>query len=191
MILAATLCACGPPPPVPAEEGEFSFSLPRTAWVYLTPEMRGVIDRVLGDGSRDLLVILHSTGTSGGSVAALDDYHRRVKGDAGGMPYHVLIGNGHGLPNGKVHFSQRFLGLEGGGEETGAGELTLHLGWVDPGGEAPPGRAQLAALDEVLDYFAAKTPHLRVRLHREVEHSTRACPGEGFPVRALREAFSE
>ena len=139
------------------------------------------------------LVIIHSTGSAGASVAALDDYHRRVKGDPLGLPYHFLIGNGRGVADGFIHFSADRLAALRSAAGTGSdgGSVRLDIGLVGDANRTPPSSDQLMALGEILDYLKAKGGRLRVRLHNEAEASPRGCPGSQFPVKELREAFPD
>ena len=188
---ASLACGCGsrkePPPTVPPFRGE------RKEWVHLLARDREVIDKTMGGLGGTWLVIIHSTGSAGASVPALDDYHRRVKGDPLGLPYHFLIGNGRGVADGRIHFSADRLAALGSATGTGRGDgsVRLDIGLVGDANRTAPTAAQLAALGEILDYLKAKGGRLRVRLHNEAEPSPSGCPGSQFPVKELREAFPD
>ena len=51
-------------------------------------------------------LVLHHTATEGDSVASIDQVHRRRKDPQGkpwlGIGYHFVIGNGHGMEDGRV-----------------------------------------------------------------------------------------
>ena len=192
VVLLATLAAgCAPAPP-PATASGSPFHSERKQWVHLSPVMREHIDRAVGGMEGPWLVILHSTGSEGGSVAALEDYHRRVKGDPLGIPYPFLVGNGRGMADGRIHLSARLDTFRDEVAKAGATpQAALAIGLVGDGNRAPPTPAQLAATDEILDYLAAKAGRLRVRLHRETGESPRACPGKLFPVKELRQAYPD
>ena len=190
--LALPAAGCGKPdvaanPPAPRS---FDFSAPRVAWSHLDPPARAAIDAGLAKRALPDLIILHSTGSPAVSASALADNHTRVRGLAGGLAYHFVIGNGRGIPDGHLITGPRWSG----------GQPSQAL--ADPAGEAnaltialtgdfnrtPPTPAQLDALDELLDYLEAKTGPVKIRLHREVETCPRQCPGKLFPVKALRAA---
>ena len=192
VVFIATLAAgCAPAPPAATPSGS-PFPRERRQWVHLAPAMRDHIDRAVGGMEGPWLVILHSTGSEGGSVAALEDYHRRVKGDPLGIPYPFLVGNGRGMADGRIHLSARLDTFRDEVAKAGATpQAALAIGLVGDGNRAPPTPAQLAATDEILDYLAAKAGRLRVRLHRETGESPRACPGKLFPVKELRQAYPD
>ena len=191
VFLAALAAGCAPAPPSAAASGS-PFHSERKQWVHLSPAMREHIDRAVGGIEGPWLVILHSTGSEGGSVAALEDYHRRVKGDPLGVPYHFLVGNGRGMADGRIHLSGRLDTFRDEAAKAGASPAAaLAIGLVGDGNRTPPTPAQLAATDEILDYLAAKAGRLRVRLHRETGESPRGCPGAHFPVKELREAYPD
>lgn len=187
---AALLAAgCSRPPGQSAASGGNPFAAPRQSWQRLSTEHRETIDQALRNPPAELLVVIHSTGFAGSTPVALNDYHRRVKGDPAGTPYHFLIGDGGGFEAGGIRISPRMRALA---EDGARGEqATVHVGLSGDFTEDAPRPSQLAALDEILDYLAAKTSTLRVRLHRETEASPRGCPGTAFPVKELREAFPE
>lgn len=190
---AMLLAGCGKKE-VPAESIEgFSFKAPRQAWTKLDPETRAQVDAGLARRPRPALTILHSTGSSGASPSSLEDNHRRVRGLREGLAYHFVIGNGQGFGDGSVLVTRRWRegipseALSDPEQEKNA--ITIAL--VGEFNRRQPTRAQLEALDELLDYLTAKIGPHPVRLHAEVERSPRACPGKNFPVNALREAYSE
>lgn len=192
-LLGGGWSGCGKPAVVPESIADFSFQEPRQAWTKLDPETRVRIDTGLGKRGKSVLTIIHSTGSASASPSSLEDNHRRVRGLADGLAYHFVIGNGRGLGDGNLLVTRRWLegigsqALQDPGLETDA--ITIAL--VGEFNRKEPTRAQLEALDELLDYLTAKIGPHPVRLHAEVERSARGCPGKNFPVSALRAAYSK
>ena len=192
-ILGLLANGCGKPEVVPQSIEGFSFQAPRQAWSKLDPETRALVDSGLGKREKPGLTILHSTGSAGASPSSLEDNHRRVRGLAEGLAYHFVIGNGRGLGDGDIFVTRRWMegiasqALQDPRQETNAIAIAL----VGEFNRKEPTRAQLEALDELLDYLTAKIGPHPVRLHAEVERSARGCPGKNFPVTALRAAYSK
>jgi hypothetical protein len=188
MVLAtlAALLSCGgcSRPVATAAAGPFDFAGERVCWEFLDDEMRSRLDALFEGTTGPPLVVIHSSATDTGSVAAFEDHFSRVKRDPMGMPWHFLIGNGRGMAAGRIHFSRRLAA-------SAAAPERIELALVGDFNRRPPERSQLAALDEILDYLAAKAGPPRVRLHREIANSPRGCPGARFPVEDLRRAFPD
>lgn len=191
--LGLLAAGCGKPEVVPESIEGFSFQSPRQAWSKLDAETRARVDSGLGKRGKPVLTILHSTGSANASPSSLEDNHRRVRGLADGLAYHFVIGNGRGLGDGDVFVTRRWMegiasqALQNPGQETD----TIAIALVGEFNRKEPTRAQLEALDELLDYLTAKIGPHPVRLHAEVERSARGCPGKNFPVTALRAAYSK
>jgi hypothetical protein len=187
------IAGCGKPETAPESIEGFSFQEPRQAWSRLDAESRAKIDSGLGKRGRPVLTIIHSTGSTNASPSSLEDNHRRVRGLADGLAYHFVIGNGRGLGDGDIFVTRRWRegipsqALQDPRQETDAIAIAL----VGEFNRREPTRAQLEALDELLDYLTAKIGPHPVRLHAEVERSARGCPGKNFPVTALRAAYSK
>ena len=187
------MTGCGKRDVVPGSIAGFSFDSPRQAWAKLDPETRARIDTGLGKRGKTALTIIHSTGSASASPSSLEDNHRRVRGLAGGLAYHFVIGNGRGFGDGVVLVTRRWQegspsqALQDPTQETEAIAIAL----VGEFNRKEPTLAQLEAVDELLDYLAAKVGPHPVRLHSEVERSARGCPGKNFPVSAMRAAYSE
>jgi len=168
---------------------DFDFDTPRTGWKFLNARLRGEIE---ARWRKVDLVVIHSTGfREAASFEDLEDYHRRVRGEEHGLVYHFVIGNGRGMRDGEMRATGRWAaGLPAADlRSPGAGDGAVAVALAGDFEVEDPTRAQLEALDELLDYFAAKGGAMRVRLHSEVEATARPCPGAGFPVDALRRAF--
>lgn len=54
-------------------------------------------------------IVVHHSATKGGSVVAIDRFHREERKMENGMGYHFLIGNGNGMPDGAVEPGPRWL----------------------------------------------------------------------------------
>jgi len=194
LVVLSVLVACGKDSEGSPGVGEYDFTAPRTAWQHLRAEDRERIDAGLEAGDGEFTwVMLHSSGTSEGSVVELDFHHRRVLDIDDGLAYHLVIGNGRGMGDGEIGFAQRWDdGLPGavlGDRDKERGAISICL--IGDFRYQEPSLGQLEALDEILDYLVGKFGDLRVGLRSEVEPGRRDSPGGRFPVAALRMAHPE
>ena len=196
LILCQAVISCAPPsaPPAPiTSTAEYDFAAPRVAWHHLTPEQRTAIESGLKAGQKPSIAVLHSSGSTSASASALDDNHRRVRGLSDGMAYHFVIGNGSGIPDGTLLVGKRWTQGQPAEAMTDArlAQDAVAICLIGEFNRDYPTRSQLEALDELLDFLETKIGPRPVRLHREVENSARNCPGENFPVKALRAGFPQ
>lgn len=138
-------------------------------------------------------IVVHHSGDTDGSAAALDEHARKVLRDPDGIDHHFVIGNGNGSPDGMV-------------EATGAwarGAVTTHLFRK---GDLPPSISvvlvgdferlgptthQRRSLATLVAGLAARfgIGVERVLTHREVEGRGTLCPGRHVgKVRLLSDA---
>ncbi len=127
-------------------------------------------------------VVIHHSGTSEGSAAAFDRYHKTVKGwrDLG---YHFVIGNGRGTPDGSVEVSKRWKD-----QRPGAHAGVRYYNACGVGGclvgnfeRTVPTKKQMASLGRLIAFLMKrfKVPAEGVLRHRDLV-STK-CPGKRFP----------
>lgn len=185
------IAGCGRKEIAPAAQAAYDFSVPRTAWVNLDADARAALDAGLANRPKPAMCVIHSTGSPSASLAGMTDNHSRVRGLTGGMAYHFVIGNGHGIPDGALVPGSRWIaGLpSAAGDDLRQDRATISICLVGEFNRKPPTPAQLQTLDELLDYLTGKIGPYPVRLHREIENSHRDCPGKHFPVHAMRLAY--
>lgn len=64
-------------------------------------------------------IVIHHSATPGGTTAGIDREHRRRHG-WDGIGYHFVLGNGHGMPHGRIEATFRWRG-QGVGAHAGSG----------------------------------------------------------------------
>jgi hypothetical protein len=158
------------------------FQAPRTQWQHLGAAERLALDQGLAKPGQWERVVLHGSGRSMGTSGMMQRYHERVRGIQTGLAHHFVIGNGTGTGDGEVTVSERWqAGLTAADladAELRAGSISVCLmGDFQTRGPTP---AQLAALDELLDYLRVKLGALRVTTHSHLDQSN--CLGAKFPV---------
>ncbi|QDT63499.1 peptidoglycan recognition protein family protein [Calycomorphotria hydatis] len=131
-------------------------------------------------------IVLHHTATNSGSVASIDAAHKRRRDSAGrpwkGIGYHFLIGNGNGMPDGKVAETFRWE-EQIAGAHAGVLQYNQHgIGIALVGNfelEGPTDRQQTALLELierlVTDYGI---PAENILTHGEIRATQ--CPGRFF-----------
>lgn len=135
-------------------------------------------------------IVIHHSGTDTGSVASIDDYHRRNNG-WDGIGYDFLIGNGSGSSNGKVDSTFRWTGQKTGahcktGASNWANEDAIGICLVGNFDQSRPSSSQMASLMKLVRFLSERynIPASRIYGHNTTPgHSTTtSCPGRNFPM---------
>lgn len=127
-------------------------------------------------------IVIHHSGTTEGSVAAFDRYHREVKGWED-LAYHFVIGNGRGMPDGHIEASARWLQQRAGAH---AGSLEhnergIGICLVGDFEKQRPTTAQMASVRLLVRALMERfgIPPERVIRHSDVVATK--CPGKLMP----------
>lgn len=147
-------------------------------------------------------VVVHHSGTPGGSAAAFAAYHRGVRRFARGLAYHFVIGNGRGAADGAIEAGPRWRLQQPGAHvasalrerEAGArmDEVAIGVCLVGDFTASPPTARQRAALVELVAHlqrrYGIAADH--VLGHGEVDGARTDCPGRGLGMARLRREFA-
>jgi LysM repeat protein len=140
-------------------------------------------------------IVIHHSGTSGGSAQVFDSYHREERGMENGMAYHFVIGNGTDSGDGQIEVGNRWRQqLQGGHLASEAlNEIAIGICLVGDFSRSRLGPRQTAALIELVQYLRRMMPEnrLKFRLHREINTRPTECPGRLFPGQAIREIINQ
>lgn len=164
-----------------------NFASPRTTWTHLSGRVRGDIDAGISASTTWKRIVFHGTGSTHGALRLLDRYQSSVQHVAGGAPYHFVIGNGSGSGAGEVEVSPRWKA----GDEAivrGSDHEDIHICLVGDFQHQAPGKAQLEALDELLDYLSLKLGSLPVSAHDSRTNEASQCMGPKFPLEQVLNA---
>lgn len=156
-----------------SNETEFDFR-PLTAeknWVYL---------------------VIHHSGTRGGSVEAIHEAHLQRKDSAGnpwlGIGYHFVIGNGNGMPDGSIEptfrWKQQLHGAHAGSVVHNANGIGICL--IGDFEKQKPTGKQLEAVRRLTRQLAKRydiPPRLLIG-HKTIKPTL--CPGRHFPLQDVR-----
>ena len=138
-------------------------------------------------------LVVHHSGTVGGSAELFEKFHREVRHFENGMGYHFVIGNGVDVPDGLVEVGERWKrqlqGAHVGGE---LNKEAIGVCLVGDFSQTRPTARQLAALDRLLRFLQGRCriPTDRVKGHSEVRPGHTVCPGQNFSMDQLRVRLS-
>lgn len=135
-------------------------------------------------------IVIHHSGTDTGSVASIDDYHRRNNG-WDGIGYDFVIGNGSGCTNGEVDSTFRWTE-----QRTGAHCKTDDTNWANENAigiclignfdNSRPSSSQMTSLMKLVRFLSQRydIPANKIYGHNSTPgHSTTtSCPGRYFPL---------
>ena len=178
----------GPPTPAPAKK-------PAAAdWKFVGPA-RSQMDSPRGELREWEYIVVHHSGTSGGSAKVFDYYHSHERGMENGLAYHFVIGNGTDSGDGQIEVGRRWLKQLQGGHlaSESLNEIAIGICLVGDFSHNRLGPRQTAALIELVKYLRLMMPgrNLKFRLHREINTRPTECPGRLFPAAAIHELLDQ
>ncbi len=132
-------------------------------------------------------LVLHHTATNGGSVAALDEGHRKRIDQFGspwlGVGYHFVIGNGRGMPDGQIEatfrWKQQLHGAHAGSQRHNRDGIGICL--VGDFEQSGPTTRQMAAVSRLCEWLMKEHDILPARVLRHSDVAATKCPGQLFP----------
>ena len=132
-------------------------------------------------------IILHHTATRVGSVASIDAEHRLRKDSAGepwlGIGYHFVIGNGHGMADGKIEatfrWQQQLPGAHAGSRRHNGSGIGICL--IGDFNKSPPTKKQISSARKLVESLRSRylIGRRQTIAHRDVRATD--CPGRFFP----------
>lgn len=183
------------PPPKRERRGWFGLGGgPR--YRYLTRGVRDAIDRAPVKRGRWKYVIVHNSATRQGNARIFANYHRNVRKMKNGLAYHFVIGNGTSSGDGEIEIGPRWTRQINGGHVASdyLNNIGIGICFVGDFDRDLPTRAQLAALEELVDYLRRRVGRskgrvLIVKAHREINPRPTSCPGKRFPYGWMHRRF--
>ena len=146
-----------------------------------------LVDRMDAPARPWRMIVIHHSATAGGNAAAMDRYHREVRGWRS-LAYHFVIGNGHGARDGELQIGPRWTRQEH-GAHAGTRELnrdSVGVCLVGNFEEHLPTESQMRSLRNLTQHLQQRydIDESRVFLHRAIRRTK--CPGKLFPEAAFR-----
>lgn len=163
---------------------------------YLTPAIRRAIDQAPVKKGRWRYIIVHNSGTRQGNARIFNTYHLKTRKMKNGLAYHFVIGNGNSSGNGQIEIGSRWTRQINGGHVASdyLNNIALGICFVGDFNRDRPTAAQLAALEELIDYLRNRVGKIKgkpaaVRGHKQINPKPTDCPGDRFDLRWLRRRF--
>lgn len=165
-------------------------------WRYLTPSVRKAIDRAPVRKGRWKYIIVHNSGTRQGNARIFDTYHRRTRKMQNGLAYHFVIGNGSSSGDGETEIGSRWTRQINGGHVASdyLNNIAIGVCFVGDYNRDRPTKAQLEALDELIQYLRGRVGRIKgkptiVVPHKKINPKPTDCPGDRFPYKWLQDKF--
>jgi hypothetical protein len=163
---------------------------------YLTPSVRKAIDRAKVRRGRWKYIIIHNSGTRQGNARIFDRYHTKVRKMRNGLAYHFVIGNGSSSGDGEIEIGNRWTRQINGGHVASdyLNNIALGICLVGDLNRDKPTKAQLAALEELVDYLRRRVGKVKgrdaiVKGHKQINPKPTDCPGARFPYKWMSRKF--
>lgn len=163
---------------------------------YLTPAIRKAIDQAPIKKGRWRYIIIHNSGTRQGNARIFGNYHLKTRKMKNGLAYHFVIGNGNSSGDGQIEIGSRWTRQINGGHVASdyLNNIALGICFVGDFNRDRPTAAQLAALEELVDYLRNRVGKIKgkpalVRGHKQINPKPTDCPGNRFDLRWLRRRF--
>lgn len=165
-------------------------------WRYLSPGVRRAIDKAPVKKGRWKYIIVHNSGTRQGNARIFDTYHRRTRKMSNGMAYHFVIGNGSSSGDGEIEIGARWTKQINGGHVASdyLNNIAIGVCFVGDFNRDRPTKAQMAALDELIQYLRGRVGRIKgkpaiVVPHKKINPKPTDCPGDRFPYKWMQDKF--
>jgi LysM repeat protein len=186
IIPGAPPAASAPAAPAAKPPAAASALPPRQA---LPPDVKKRLDAIRVIRGKWKYVVIHHSATDEATLKSMDDYHRRVHHMVNGLAYHFVIGNGHGIPDGRIEACPRWLQQIKGGHvrDDAMNEKAIGICLVGNFEKHRPTAAQEKALYGLVQYLEARCaiPKAAVKTHRAINIRPTQCPGRYFSTTRL------
>lgn len=151
--------------------------------------LRRILDATPANKTKWKYIVVHHSATRNGSSQAMEMYHRQKRHMENGLAYHFVIGNGSGMPDGKIEIGNRWKRQIKGGHLASdrLNEISIGICLVGNFEVDRPTAAQMQSLKALIAYLRARCniPKSGVKTHTQINTKPTACPGKNFPTSAL------
>jgi len=134
-------------------------------------------------------IVIHHSAAKNGTLQGMDMYHRKKRHMENGLAYHFVIGNGRGMPDGKIEIGNRWKRQIRGGHLASdkLNEVSIGICLVGNFEVDKPTYPQMQSLIALVSYLNRRCniPKSGVRTHRQINTKPTACPGKRFPTETL------
>jgi LysM repeat protein len=156
----------------------------------LDASLKKTLDRTSIKRGRWKNIVIHHSATPVGNVKGMDEYHRKVRHMENGLAYHFVIGNGRGMPDGRIAAGERWSKQLPGGHLASEALNRVSLGVCLVGNfqKSSPTAAQIESLAALTNYLLSRCrlSTSSVETHQQINTVYTECPGRKFPVSKLK-----
>jgi N-acetylmuramoyl-L-alanine amidase len=164
-------------------------------FLFLPSDEESVRTSYLAAHRRWKSIVVHCSGTGSGNAQSLDKFYRQKHELKDGLPYHFVVCNGKGSPDGAIEVGSRWLrdltGAHCQSSTMNADSIGICV--IGDFDSALPSKTQAQALVGLIHSLQTEfqIPSQRVYGHSEVDQVKTDCPGARFSMRDLRAALSK
>lgn len=155
----------------------------------LPTAMKRLLDAMPVTKGKWTYVVVHHSAAKNGTLQGMDMYHRQKRKMENGLAYHFVIGNGKGMPDGKIEVGNRWKRQIKGGHLASEklNQVSIGICLVGNFEVDRPTAAQMKSLYALVSYLNRRCgiPASAVRTHRQINTKPTACPGKLFPTETL------
>ncbi|HMO03563.1 MAG TPA: LysM peptidoglycan-binding domain-containing protein [Kiritimatiellia bacterium] len=155
----------------------------------LPASMKRLLDAMPVTKGKWKFIVIHHSASKNGSLQGMDMYHRQKRKMENGLAYHFVIGNGNGMPDGKIEVGNRWKRQIKGGHlaSDDLNEVSIGICLVGNFEVDRPTAAQMKNLYALVSYLSRRCniPKSAVRTHKQINTKPTACPGKRFPTETM------
>jgi len=167
----------------------------RSASTALPSSVQRAIDVAKVRPGRWKHIVIHHSGTREATIRGMNYYHLKVRHMENGLAYHFVIGNGHGVADGKIYVGRRWKEQLDGGHlaDPGQNHNSIGICLVGDFDHQKPTSRQLKSLTALV---LALQKRCRLGLkavltHKEINVKPTRCPGKNFPLKSFKKGLAE
>jgi LysM repeat protein len=131
-------------------------------------------------------IVIHHSASARGTINGMDRFHREEKRMKNGLAYHFVIGNGQGIPDGKIEIGNRWVRQLNGGHLASEALNRQCIGICLVGNfeERKPSQKQIASLHAITTYLTrrCRLDRSRIQTHQQINTKPTLCPGRHFSI---------
>jgi LysM repeat protein len=155
----------------------------------LNPSTKRLLDAMPANKTKWKYVVVHHSASKNATLQGMDMYHRQKRHMENGLAYHFVIGNGRGIPDGKIEIGNRWKRQIKGGHLASErlNEISIGICLVGNFEVERPTAAQMQSLIALVRYLNKRCgiPRSGVKIHKQINTKPTACPGKLFPTETL------
>lgn len=148
--------------------------------------IKRILDATPAHKTKWKYIVIHHSATRNGSLQGMEMYHRQKRKMENGLAYHFVIGNGRGMPDGRIEIGNRWKRQIKGGHLASdqQNEMSIGICLVGNFETERPTAAQMQSLHALVSYLRKRCniPKSGVRTHTQINTKPTACPGKHFPT---------